>query len=102
MNTPPSHHIEITPGIRSGKPRIAGTRITVADVATLYLRLGQSVEEIAGKYQVEQGTGVNSSSTWIKLASNNTSLMLLSGVQASALTNNIFLPASSHQSSFLG
>lgn len=45
-------HIEITPGVRSGKPRIAGTRITVADVAIMYLRMGQSLEEIAGKYQL--------------------------------------------------
>ncbi|MHC5729157.1 MAG: DUF433 domain-containing protein [Nostoc sp.] len=46
-----NQHIEITPGVRSGKPRIAGTRITVADVAIMYLRMGQSLEEIAGKYQ---------------------------------------------------
>lgn len=47
-----NRHIEITPGIRSGKPRIAGRRITVADVATMYLRMGQSLEEIAGKYEL--------------------------------------------------
>ncbi|WP_366838553.1 DUF433 domain-containing protein [Nostoc sp. LPT] len=47
-----NRHIEITPGVRSGKPRIAGTRITVADVAIMYLRMGQSLEEIAGKYQL--------------------------------------------------
>ncbi len=45
-------HIEITPGVRSGKPRIAGTRITVADVAIMYLQMGHSLEEIAGKYQL--------------------------------------------------
>jgi uncharacterized protein (DUF433 family) len=45
-------HIEITPGVRSGKPRITGTRITVADVAIMYLQMGQSLEEIAGKYQL--------------------------------------------------
>ncbi len=45
-------HIEITPGVRGGQPRIAGTRITVADVAVMHLRLGQSVEEIAGKYDL--------------------------------------------------
>jgi uncharacterized protein (DUF433 family) len=38
--------------VRSGKPRLAGTRITVADVAIMYLRMGQSLEEIAGKYQL--------------------------------------------------
>ncbi|MBD2504367.1 DUF433 domain-containing protein [Anabaena azotica] len=47
-----NQHIEITPGIRGGKPRIAGTRITVADIATLYLRMGQSLDLIAGKYQL--------------------------------------------------
>lgn len=47
-----NRHIEITPGVRSGKPRIAGTRITVADVAIMYLRMGQSLVEIAGKYQL--------------------------------------------------
>jgi len=47
-----NRHIEITSEVRSGKPRIAGTRITVADVAIMYLRMGQSLEEIAGKYQL--------------------------------------------------
>ena len=47
-----NRHIEITPGVRSGKPRLAGTRITVADVALMYLRMGQTLEEIAGKYQL--------------------------------------------------
>ncbi|MGL5941704.1 MAG: DUF433 domain-containing protein [Waterburya sp.] len=47
-----NRHIEITPGVRSGKPRLAGTRITVADVAIMYLKMGQSLEEIAGKYQL--------------------------------------------------
>lgn len=44
--------IEITPGVRGGKPRIAGTRMTVADIAILYLRMGQSLDLIAGKYQL--------------------------------------------------
>ncbi|MEB3883667.1 DUF433 domain-containing protein [Lyngbya sp. CCY1209] len=44
--------IEITPGVRGGKPRIAGTRMTVADIATLYLRMGQSLDLIAGKYKL--------------------------------------------------
>lgn len=45
-------YIEITEGVRSGKPCVTGTRITVADIATMYLRMGQSLEEIAGKYQL--------------------------------------------------
>jgi uncharacterized protein (DUF433 family) len=47
-----NQHIEITPGVRGGKPRIAGTRMTVADIATLYLRMGQSLDLIAGKYHL--------------------------------------------------
>ncbi len=45
-------HIEITPGVRGGKPRIANTRIAVADVVLMHLRLGQSLEEIAGRYDL--------------------------------------------------
>ena len=44
-------YIEITPDIRGGKPRIAGRR-TVADVAIAYLRLGQSLEEVAAEYDL--------------------------------------------------
>jgi uncharacterized protein (DUF433 family) len=47
-----TQHIESTPGIRNGKPRIAGSRITVADIAIMYLRMGQSLELIAGKYDL--------------------------------------------------
>lgn len=47
-----SQYIETTPGIRGGRPRLAGTRITVADVALMHLRLGQSLEEVAGKYDL--------------------------------------------------
>ncbi len=45
-------HIEIDPEIRGGQPRILGTRITVADIVLMHLRLGQSLEEIAGKYEL--------------------------------------------------
>jgi uncharacterized protein (DUF433 family) len=45
-------HIEITPDVRGGKPRITNTRITVADIVLMHLRLGQSLEEIAGKYDL--------------------------------------------------
>jgi uncharacterized protein (DUF433 family) len=45
-------HILATPGVRSGKPRLSGTRITVADVAIMHLRLGQSLAEIAGEYEL--------------------------------------------------
>ena len=52
MNFVLDRHIEITPGVHAGKPRLAGTRITVADIAVMHLRLGQSLAEIAGKYEV--------------------------------------------------
>jgi len=45
-------YIETTPEIRGGRPRIADTRIAVADIALMYLRLGRSLEEIAGKYDL--------------------------------------------------
>jgi uncharacterized protein (DUF433 family) len=47
-----SNHIEATPGTRGGKPRIAGTRITVADVVLMHRRLGRALEEIAGTYDL--------------------------------------------------
>jgi uncharacterized protein (DUF433 family) len=47
-----ANHIVTTPGFRSGRPRIAGTGPTVADVATLHLKMDLSLEEICGKYDV--------------------------------------------------
>lgn len=41
------HHIEITPGICDGKPRIAGHRITVQNIAIWHERMGKSADEIA-------------------------------------------------------
>ena len=45
-------HIEITPGIAGGKPRIAGHRITVQNIAIWHERLGQSADEIAAEYDL--------------------------------------------------
>lgn len=45
-------HIECTPGVRGGKPRVAGTRITVNDVVLWHLILGMSAEQIAGDYHL--------------------------------------------------
>jgi uncharacterized protein (DUF433 family) len=45
-------HIEIDPSLRGGKPCIAGTRISVDDVVLWHLRQGQSLEQIAGHYDV--------------------------------------------------
>ena len=47
-----TNHLESSPDVRGGKPRIAGTRITVSDVVIMHLRLAMSIEEIAGKYDV--------------------------------------------------
>jgi uncharacterized protein (DUF433 family) len=43
-------HIDITPGVAGGKPRIAGHRITVQDIAVWHERLGLSADEIATEY----------------------------------------------------
>ena len=45
-------HIEADADIRGGKPCIAGTRIAVSDVVLMHLRLGQSLEQIAGHYDI--------------------------------------------------
>lgn len=47
-----SNYIENTPGTRGGKPRISGTRITVADIVLMHRRLGRALEEIAGTYDL--------------------------------------------------
>ena len=49
-------HIERNPNVRNGKPHLSGTRLTVADVVLMHLRLGQSLEEIAGKYSLSLAT----------------------------------------------
>jgi len=46
-------HIEITPGICGGKPRIAGHRITVQQIAIWHDRLGKSADEIATEYDLQ-------------------------------------------------
>ncbi len=45
-------HIEQTPGVAGGKPRIAGRRITVRDIAVWHERLGVSADEIATEYDL--------------------------------------------------
>jgi uncharacterized protein (DUF433 family) len=52
MQTALDQHIEIALDVRGGKPCIAGTRIAVSDVVFWHLRLGQSLEQIAGHYGV--------------------------------------------------
>lgn len=41
-----SKHVEITPGICGGKPRIAGHRIKVQDIVIWHERMGMSPDEI--------------------------------------------------------
>ena len=45
-------HIEATPGVCGGKPRIAGHRITVHNVALWQGRVGMTPEEIASEYDL--------------------------------------------------
>jgi uncharacterized protein (DUF433 family) len=41
-----AQHIEITPGVCGGKPRIAGHRIKVQDIVIWHERMGMSPDEI--------------------------------------------------------
>jgi len=47
-----NQHIECTEGIADGKPRIAGHRITVQNIAIWHDRLGMSADEIASEYDL--------------------------------------------------
>lgn len=44
--------IEITPGVRSGQPRIAGRRITVADIAIWHEYHGWGADRIATEFEL--------------------------------------------------
>jgi uncharacterized protein (DUF433 family) len=45
-------YIEITPDVAGGKPRLAGHRITVQNIAIWHEWSGLSVEEIASEYNL--------------------------------------------------
>ena len=45
-------HIEITPGIAGGKPRIVGHRITVQNFVIWHEWMGRSADEIASEYNL--------------------------------------------------
>ncbi len=47
-----TEHIEITPGVAGGKPRIAGHRITVQNIVIWLERMGLSADEIAQEYDL--------------------------------------------------
>lgn len=46
-------HIEVTPGICGGKPRIAGHRITVRQIVVWHDRLGRGADDIATEYDLQ-------------------------------------------------
>lgn len=46
------NHITLSPATRGGRPCIAGTRITVDDIALMHRRLGMSLEQIGVKYDL--------------------------------------------------
>ena len=48
-----NHRIEVTPGIASGRPRIAGHRITVQDVVIWHEWLGRSADEISAEHGLD-------------------------------------------------
>ena len=50
-----AQHIVTTPGTAGGKPRIAGRRITVQQIAIWHERLGMSPDEIASAYDLTLG-----------------------------------------------
>lgn len=45
-------HIEITPGVVGGKPRIAGHRITVQNIVVWHEHLGQGLDEICTEHDL--------------------------------------------------
>ena len=49
---PVNQHIAITPSVCGGRPRIAGRRITVANIAIWHERLGRSADDIATEYDL--------------------------------------------------
>jgi uncharacterized protein (DUF433 family) len=50
-----NEHIEVTPGVAGGKPRIAGRRVTVQDIVIWHERLGRTADEIAAEYNLTLG-----------------------------------------------
>ena len=48
-------HIEATPGVAGGSPRIVGHRITVQNIVIWHERLGISPDEIANEHDLSLG-----------------------------------------------
>jgi uncharacterized protein (DUF433 family) len=53
MATILDRHIESSPEVAGGKPRITGRRITVQNVVVWHERLGISVDEIAAEHDLD-------------------------------------------------
>lgn len=47
-----AQHIEITPGVKGGRPRITGRRITVHNIVIWHERMGLSADEIASAHDL--------------------------------------------------
>ncbi len=45
-------HIEVSPDVAGGKPRIAGHRIKVQDVVVWHERMGKSADEISAEHDI--------------------------------------------------
>lgn len=45
-------HIEQTSNVAHGAPRISGTRIRVQDIVNWHLRVGWSIEQIVGEFEL--------------------------------------------------
>lgn len=52
MNIVTMQHIDISPDIAGGKPRITGHRITVQNIAIWHERMGLTADEIASSHGV--------------------------------------------------
>lgn len=52
MNIVSTQHIDISPDIAGGKPRIAGHRITVQNIVIWHERMGLTADEIASNQGV--------------------------------------------------
>jgi len=50
MSVSLDEHIEITPGVAGGRPRIAGRRITVQNIVIWHERMGLGADEIAEEH----------------------------------------------------
>jgi Ca2+-binding RTX toxin-like protein len=72
---------------------------TVTDFTLGQDLIGISAGLTTSQLKIEQGTGIDASNTWVKLANNDSLLLTLKGVKAADLTTAAFLPDSGYQGS---